>query len=111
MTYISRTMEEKLISMIDKYQVIMITGPRQVGKSTLLNYISRTLDKKINKVTLDDLMLRNQAKNDPELFLRTHETPLIIDEFQYAPELLSYIKMITKKLYLVKKSKLKLYIF
>lgn len=94
MTYISRTMEEKLISMIDKYQVIMITGPRQVGKSTLLNYISRTLDKKINKVTLDDLMLRNQAKNDPELFLRTHETPLIIDEFQYAPELLSYIKMI-----------------
>ena len=94
MTYISRTMEEKLISMIDKYQVIMITGPRQVGKSTLLNYISRTLDKKINKVTLDDLMLRNQAKSDPELFLRTHETPLIIDEFQYAPELLSYIKMI-----------------
>ena len=80
--------------MIDKYQVIMITGPRQVGKSTLLNYISRKLDRKINKVTLDDLILRNQAQDDPELFLRTHETPLIIDEFQRAPELLSYIKMI-----------------
>ena len=94
MKYISRTIEEKLISMIDKYQVIMITGPRQVGKSTLLNYISRKLDRKINRVTLDDLILRNQAQDDPELFLRTHETPLIIDEFQRAPELLSYIKMI-----------------
>jgi len=94
MEYISRTIENKLIEMIDKYQVIMITGPRQVGKSTLLNYISRKLDRKINKVTLDDLMLRNQAQEDPELFLRTHETPLIIDEFQKAPELLSYIKML-----------------
>lgn len=94
MKYISRSIEEKLISMIDKYQVIMITGPRQVGKSTLLNYISRKLDRNINKVTLDDLILRNQAQDDPELFLRTHETPLIIDEFQRAPELLSYIKMI-----------------
>ena len=87
-------MEEKLVSMIDKYQVIMITGPRQVGKSTLLSYISRKLNKNINKVTLDDLILRSQAQEDPELFLRTHETPLIIDEFQKAPELLSYIKMI-----------------
>ena len=87
-------MEKKLISMIDNYQVIMITGPRQVGKSTLLNFIARKMDKKINRVTLDDLILRNQAQEDPELFLRTHETPLIIDEFQRAPKLLSYIKMI-----------------
>lgn len=94
MKYISRAVEEKLISMIDNYQVIMITGPRQVGKSTLLNYISRKLDRNINRVTLDDLILRQQAQEDPELFLRTHEVPLIIDEFQRAPELLSYIKMI-----------------
>lgn len=94
MKYISRTIEEKLISMIGKYQVIMITGPRQVGKSTLLSFISRKLDIKINRVTLDDLILRSQAQEDPELFLRTHEAPLIIDEFQRAPELLSYIKMI-----------------
>lgn len=94
MKYIQRSIEKKLISMIDKYQVIMITGPRQVGKSTLLSYISRKLDKKINRVTLDNLILREQAQSDPELFLRTHETPLIIDEFQRTPELLSYIKMI-----------------
>lgn len=94
MKYISRTIEEKLISMIDKYQVIMITGPRQVGKSTLLSFIARKFNFNINRVSLDDLILRNQAVEDPELFLRTHETPLIIDEFQKAPELLSYIKMI-----------------
>lgn len=94
MKYIQRTIEDKLISMIDTYQVIMITGPRQVGKSTLLNFISRKYDKKINRVTLDDLILRTQAQEDPKLFLRTHEAPLIIDEFQRAPELLSYIKMI-----------------
>lgn len=94
MKYITRTIENELISMIDKYQVIMITGPRQVGKSTLLSFISRKLNRNINKVTLDDLILRNQAIEDPELFLRTHETPLIIDEFQRAPKLLSYIKMI-----------------
>ena len=52
MKYIRRTLEEKLISMIDKYQVIMITGPRQVGKSTLLNFIARKCNYKINKVTL-----------------------------------------------------------
>ena len=94
MKYIRRIMEEKLTKMIDNYQVIMITGPRQVGKSTLLSFISRNINKKINKVTLDDIILRTQAQEDPELFLRTHETPLIIDEFQRAPELLSYIKMI-----------------
>lgn len=72
----------------------MINGPRQVGKSTLLNFVSRKLDKKINKVTLDYLILRSQAQEEPELFLRTHETPLMIDEFQRALELLYYIKMI-----------------
>lgn len=94
MKYIPRAIENKLLSMVDKYQIIMITGPRQVGKSTLLSFISRKINKKINRVTLDDLILRKQAQEDPELFLRTHETPLIIDEFQRAPELLSYIKMI-----------------
>ncbi len=94
MKYIRRTIEQKLISMMDNYQVIMITGPRQVGKSTVLNYISRTLNKKINKVTLDDYKLKQQATEDPELFLRTHDAPLIIDEFQKAPEILPYIKMI-----------------
>lgn len=93
MEYINRTMEKTLEEYIGKYPVIMVTGPRQVGKTTLLNYLKNTSNEKINYVTLDDMIVRTQANEDPELFLRTHETPLVIDEFQYAPRLLSYIKI------------------
>lgn len=91
--YRNRTLEKVLKQTIDFFPAIMITGPRQVGKTTLLNYISITSKKKINFVSLDDLFLRKQANEDPELFLRTYETPLIIDEFQYALNLLAYIKI------------------
>lgn len=92
MKYINRNLEKIIKNFIGKYPIIMITGPRQIGKTTLLNYLSENL-KNINYVTLDDLMIRIQVNEDPSLFLRTYETPLIIDEFQYAPNLLSYIKM------------------
>lgn len=92
MKYINRNLEKIIKNFIGKYPIIMITGPRQIGKTMLLNYLSENL-KNINYVTLDDLMIRIQTNEDPSLFLRTYETPLIIDEFQYAPNLLSYIKM------------------
>ena len=91
--YINRSIEKTLANLIGRSPVIMISGPRQVGKTTLLDYLLTTSDKAINKVSLDNTLLRTQAIKDPELFLRTHDTPLIIDEFQYAPELLSYIKI------------------
>lgn len=94
MNYVSRTMEKTIEKFIGKYPVIMVTGPIQVGKTTLLNYLKFKSNKKINYVTLDDMLIRTQANEDPELFLRTHEAPLIIDEFQYAPNLLTYIKII-----------------
>lgn len=97
MEYINRTMEKTLDEYIGKYPIIMITGPRQVGKTTLLNYLKNTKKGKLNYVTLDDVFLRTQANEDPELFLRTYETPLIIDEFQYAPQLLSYMKIVVDK--------------
>ncbi|HBC85249.1 MAG TPA: ATPase [Clostridiales bacterium] len=91
--YKTRTIETCLNSLIGNCPVIMITGPRQVGKTTLLSHLKATSKEKINFVSLDNLLLRSQAIEDPELFLRNYETPLIIDEFQYAPELLSYIKI------------------
>lgn len=94
MNYVNRTMEKTINDYIGKYPIIMITGPRQVGKTTLLNYITSKSNKKINYISLDDMIVRNQANEDPELFLRTHEAPLVIDEFQYAPNLLTYIKII-----------------
>lgn len=91
--YKTRTLEKSLNSLIGNCPIIMITGPRQVGKTTLLNHLAATSKEKINYVSLDNILIRSQAKEDPELFLRNYETPLIIDEFQYVPELLSFIKI------------------
>ena len=93
MKYINRTLEKIVEKTLGNFPVVAITGPRQVGKTTLLEYLSQNMTEKINYVSLDDLLLRSQANEDPELFLRTHEAPLIIDEFQYAPKLLNYIKI------------------
>ena len=93
MKYINRTIQLKFNEMNGNVPVILVTGARQTGKSTLLEYIKNSSNKKINYVTLDNIIERSNAIEDPENFLRTHETPLIIDEFQYAPNLLSYIKI------------------
>lgn len=71
-------------------KVVMVTGPRQVGKTTMLKTIA---DEKRQYVSLDDLNIRKLAQDDPKLFMMTYKPPLIIDEIQYAPNLLSFIKL------------------
>lgn len=95
--YIKRTIEENVSDMANSFPVVMITGPRQVGKTTLLNMLIKKNNENINYITLDNLDARKLAIEDPELFLKTYKTPLIIDEFQYAPNLLSYLKIIIDK--------------
>lgn len=92
-TYIHRTIETKLDEMYGNFPAILVTGSRQSGKSTVLQYITTNKQQTINEVSLDDLRERTMAQEDPETFLRVHGVPLIIDEFQYAPNLLSYIKI------------------
>ncbi len=70
--------------------MILLTGPRQVGKTTLLKRLSEDSRK---YVTLDNPLLRDLAENDPAVFLQRYSPPVIIDEIQYAPALLPYIKM------------------
>lgn len=89
MNYIKRDMENMIVSLSKEYACLLLTGPRQVGKTTLLEH----LDPKRNKVTLDDAQERALAVRDPEMFLKIHKAPLLIDEVQYAPELFSYLKM------------------
>ncbi len=92
--YIKRNIEERLKKLEKAFPVIMITGSRQVGKTTLLINIQKQAENKVNYVSLDNLSIRALAVEDPELFLARYKPPIIIDEFQYAPDLLSYIKII-----------------
>ncbi|WP_428054438.1 ATP-binding protein [Candidatus Avelusimicrobium stercoris] len=89
MKYIHRTLEKALLAAVKQFPALVLTGPRQTGKSTLL----KQLFPAYNYITLDDFSVRNIAKQDPALFVSTLQTPVILDEIQYAPELLNYIKI------------------
>ncbi len=89
MKYIHRHIEEKVKEAQSMFKAILVTGARQVGKSTLLKHVSPDLP----YLTFDDPMLLNQAKMEPGLFFRNHSYPLILDEVQYIQELFPYIKM------------------
>lgn len=91
--YIKRHMERLLEQLTTQYPVILLTGPRQVGKTTMLEHLAEKEGKGRKTVTLDDLTVRELAKTDPKMFFQLYKPPLLIDEVQYAPELFPYIKM------------------
>jgi len=88
--YIKRDIEPMLLEVSKSYSAVIITGPRQVGKTTTLR---RLLGEGRGFVSLDNKDNRQLAMNDPELFLSLYPAPVIVDEVQYAPELFPYIKM------------------
>ncbi len=89
MKYIKRSAENVIRKQEKIFKAILITGARQVGKTTML----KNTKPNVNYITLDDMLLNQSAKEDPNLFLKSNKKPLIIDEVQYAPELLRYIKI------------------
>lgn len=91
MNYISRNLETVVRQVTQEYPVVLVTGPRQVGKTTMLKKLMEGTGR--GYVSLDDLNERGLAKSDPELFLQVHKPPVLIDEIQYAPELFTYIKI------------------
>lgn len=88
--YITRTIEKAAKAISETYPVLLVTGPRQVGKTTLLQKLALSERK---YVTLDNPTFREIANNEPELFLQRFSPPVIIDEIQYATGLLEYIKI------------------
>jgi len=88
--YINRAIEEKVLDISKSFPILLITGPRQAGKTTLLQKLGGS---ERNYVTLDDPDARFLAKGDPAMFLQRYTPPVTIDEIQYAPEILPYIKM------------------
>jgi len=89
MPYIDRDLRNRIVSCSKEYACLLVSGPRQVGKTTLL----RHLDSARAYVTLDDLEERRLARTEPATFLSLHPAPVLIDEVQYAPELFSYLKI------------------
>lgn len=93
MEYIARHLESRILTLSKSYGAVLLTGPRQSGKTTMLRALAEKENIGRAYVTLDDLTARAMAKDDPALFLQIHKPPILIDEVQYAPELFTYIKM------------------
>lgn len=87
--YLARTLEKSIKTISEFFPVLLVTGPRQVGKTTVLQACG---SEGRNYVSLDTLENRELARKDPALFLQRFKAPLLIDEIQYAPELFPYIK-------------------
>lgn len=93
MGYINRHIEQRITLLSKTWSAILLTGPRQSGKTTMLKNLAEKENTGRKYISLDDLTVRETAKNDPKLFLELYTPPIIIDEIQYAPELFTYIKI------------------
>ena len=89
MDYVPREIEKELKKISAQFPVTLLTGPRQTGKSTMLSH----LFPRYQYITFDDSSLRLSARKDPAAFVEALKTPVVIDEIQYAPEILHHIKI------------------
>ena len=93
MAYINLHLEDKILELSKSYSAILLTVPRHAQKTTMLRPLAEKEDMGREYVSLDELSLRDMAKNDPALFLQIHKPPVLIDGVKYALELFTYIKI------------------
>lgn len=92
MTYIHRSLERKFLKMSSAFKAVMVTGARQVGKSTMLKHLAQDTGRVY--ISMDDADVRELANRDPKLFFQMYQPPLLIDEAQKAPALFEQIKIL-----------------
>src|SRR3990167_8544603 len=88
-SYKKRLITDHLHRLFERFPVVVVSGARQVGKSTLLKHEFGEL---AELLVFDPIVDVQNARQDPELFLRNHKTPLILDEIQYAPQVVPVLK-------------------
>ena len=88
MRYHSRRLEEAILSASKYFKIVLLLGARQTGKSTLLKHLLPHA----KRVVFDPIQDRYDVRKDPDQFLNLFPSPLILDEVQFAPELLSSLK-------------------
>ena len=93
MKYVERHLAKIVERVSKQFPVVLVTGPRQVGKTTMLKKLAEAEGINRGYVTLDSIEDRILAKQDPAMFLKLNPPPVLIDEVQYAPELFTYIKI------------------
>ena len=91
MPYIERALERKFLRMSSFFKAVLVTGARQVGKTTMLKHLAEGQNR--TYISMDNTMARILAQTDPVLFFQTYKPPIIIDEIQKAPELFEQIKI------------------
>ena len=92
MNYIKRSLERKFLKMSGAFKAVMVTGARQVGKSTMLKHLAEGTGRVC--VSMDDADVRELAQRDPKLFFQMYRPPILIDEAQKAPALFEQIKIL-----------------
>lgn len=88
---IQRHLASKINTLLEKYPIVSITGPRQSGKTTLAKMVRPDYQ----YVSLENLSIRQFAQSDPQGFLTQYQDGVILDEVQYVPELFSYLQVYT----------------
>ena len=87
--YKPRGATDRLVQLFDSFPVVVLTGARQVGKST---FVSQVFGQECDHIVFDPIVDIQNAREDPDLFLRNQSTPVILDEIQYAPQLVPALK-------------------
>ena len=91
MNYLNRHAKVTIDRLKNSFPAILVTGARQIGKTTLLKEITKK--ESVPYITFDDPIEEQSAKNDPKTFVEFHPSPILFDEIQYVPDLFRYLKI------------------